>query len=164
MDNRSTFGLVEPEVGQLFSRQRETQPVLVYIHGFDNTLESAVHLANHVANKIKFDGDLVVFAWPSQGTLSAAGYRADVTAVEPSKSAFSDLLQTLIASPLVDRIHIISHSLGNRLLIGALVNMTHVPKLGQIVICSPDLERAEFLRFVPQVIFRGAGSDAMGIE
>ena len=144
------------DVPQLFARRSGMRDVphavLLYVHGFDNTTESAVHLANHVGNKIGFKGDVVVFAWPSRGSGTPHSYRTDAAMAHKSKQALSDLLQKLNADPFIDRIHIISHSLGNRVLVRAMALMPRLSKLGDIVLCSPDVERTEFLSTVPSLV------------
>ena len=129
-------------------------PVLVYVHGFNNTTESAVHLAVHVANKMRFAGHVIVFSWPSRGAMSRSNYLSDVATANVSKGAFLELLAALRASPSVDRIHVIAHSLGNRVLTRSLVAMStpaSSSKLGQIILCSPDVGRTEFIESVRRI-------------
>ncbi|WP_195930369.1 alpha/beta hydrolase [Hyphomicrobium album] len=151
---------IEPRnIGEALARQPGAkQPVLLYVHGFNNSIEGATHLANHVAGKIGFKGDVAVFSWPSLASWTPASYRADAATVDASKVALAELLQALDAAPAVDRIHIISHSLGNRLLMRTLASAPRMRKLGQILLCSPDVERAEFLSAAPRIVAAAGGA------
>jgi esterase/lipase superfamily enzyme len=138
--------------------QQPGVPAFQLFAGKGQATESAVHLAVQVANKMNYTGDVVVFAWPSLGSLSPANYVADAAAADASKAAFSQLLAALQASQPVDRIDVIAHSLGNRVVIRALLAADAPAKLGQLVLCSPDVERTEFKQSIPKItsLLKGA--------
>ena len=136
--------------------------VLVYVHGFNNTVESATYLAADVVNKMAFKGSVIVFAWPSRGGFLPSDYHADVATAGASTTPIVELLRALDGIPSVERIHVLAHSLGNDPLIKALVSLRPAfaarSKLGEIILCSPDIGRSEFITLVGKStgIVRGA--------
>ena len=57
-----------------------TRNVLVFVHGFNVTLEAAVARAAQVAEDMPFDGPVIAFSWHSQGQTEA--YLADERSAE----------------------------------------------------------------------------------
>ena len=48
--------------------------VLIYVHGFKQTFETAALDAAHLADGIKFRGQTMVFSWPSKAGLFDYAY------------------------------------------------------------------------------------------
>jgi esterase/lipase superfamily enzyme len=136
------------------SRPVQSRDVLVYVHGFNNSVESAVGIATDVANKISFGGDLIVFAWPSQASILS--YQADIKSAEASVKPLQGLLQMLLANPTIAKVHVLAHSLGNDPAIKAVVlTQPSLPagpsKLGELILCSPDVGRNEVIQAIGKV-------------
>jgi esterase/lipase superfamily enzyme len=137
--------------------------VLVYVHGFNNTVDDAIALAGDVAAKMKFPGSVAVFAWPSVGRFLPTDYLDDVRSGSKSVDAMLDLLKSLQAADSVSKVHVLAHSLGNDLLIKALLKLAATSKegerkLGEVVFCAPDVDRAEFVSSFVRIrgVVRGA--------
>jgi len=132
--------------------------ILLYIHGFNTPFDFAVMRLAQVTHDIRFSGVSAVFSWPSHG--SPFRYSADETNAMKSTRALADTFETLIAlqaaRPNVARgkIHIIAHSLGNRVTLGAIEILRgglaagHKP-FGQIILAAPDVAVADFSRLLP---------------
>lgn len=132
------------------------RPLLLYVHGFNNTVDSALELAADVAVKMNFDGSVLVFAWPSRGSFLPRDYRADIVSAEKSTRFLEQLITSIVAQPNRGDIHVLAHSLGNGLLIKALANVQPAlsqmkSRLGEVIFCSPDVERDEFKREVSKL-------------
>jgi esterase/lipase superfamily enzyme len=95
--------------GQSISRH----DLLVYIHGFNQTFETAVLDAARLSDGIRFHGDTMVFAWPSKAKLLDYGY--DRESAMWSRDALEKVFDGLMADPTVGRIHIVAHSIGTML-------------------------------------------------
>lgn len=63
---------VEPvsgEVSDLLAQAGGGGDVLIYVHGFKQTFETAVLDAAHLSDAIKFRGRTMAFSWPSKAGL-----------------------------------------------------------------------------------------------
>lgn len=97
--------------------------ILLFVHGFNVEFEPALirsaQLAVDLGQDWRFDpGAPVLFSWPSQGRITA--YEADgdlADAAVPHLRAFLDIL---VSDVNVQRINIVAHSMGNRVLTQAL--------------------------------------------
>ncbi len=132
--------------------------ILLYIHGFNTSFDFAVLRLAQVTNDIQFGGVSVVFSWPSHG--SAFRYADDQSNAMKSVGSLAETLQTLVnlqaARPNAARgkIHIIAHSLGNRVTLRALEALrgglpAGQKPFGQIILAAPDIAVADFTNLVP---------------
>ncbi|HJR43310.1 MAG TPA: alpha/beta hydrolase [Gemmatimonadaceae bacterium] len=122
------------------SPQREA---LVFLHGYNVTFAEAARRTAQLAYDLGYEGVPVLYSWPSRGTL--AGYLADEATVERSVPHFQRFLR-LLAFTGVDRIHVVAHSMGNRVLAGALRNLAPdvARRIGQVVLTAPDIDAEVF--------------------
>lgn len=99
--------------------------ILLFIHGFNVEFEPALIRAAQLSTDLSRDGIFnagtpVLFSWPSNGKMSMSYYMSDrdrSAAAAPHLEAFLDILTKDIE---IDRINIIAHSMGNRVLTKAL--------------------------------------------
>ena len=99
--------------------------VLLFVHGFnvkfDDALVRAAQLSEDLSREDQYDvGTPVLFSWPSVGKLSLEDYQGDRArslGAAPYLEAFLDILTEDLE---VERINIIAHSMGNRVLTKAL--------------------------------------------
>lgn len=136
------------------SRSIESQPVgsqeaFVYVHGFNTDFESAALRTAQLAVDLDMRGGGIFYAWPSgKGML---GYQEGQNNSSWAVDGLVDLLETV--TPEADRIHLIAHSMGNRVLLGALdeladrgfeIDTREGPVFDQIVWASPDEDAEVF--------------------
>ena len=123
--------------------------ILIYVHGYNVTFEDAMLRAAQVAVDFNFQGPPVAFTWPSNGkTISYASDWADALW---SAAYFENYLKELKARFGDRRIHIISHSMGNKVLLHAMKQMAARGddlQLENVILCAPDFD-AQF--FVEQI-------------
>lgn len=123
--------------------------VVVFIHGYNNTFDTAMRRAIGVGEDLKIDAPIVLWSWPSQGTES--GYVYDAMSVEFSRPYFRDFVSALLRNPKVKEITVMAHSMGSRIALQMLEQSAQAQKkLASIVFLAPD---------VPQTLF----SQAIGL-
>jgi esterase/lipase superfamily enzyme len=134
-------------------RARETlarsnkKQVLLFVHGYRVAFDDAVMRTAQLAYDIHFEGVAALYSWPSEATIP--GYMVDATNVEWSRPRFVQFLTLLREHLGADEVHLVAHSMGNRLLLGLLGTMTQQPTaapagLGQVVFAAPDVDAAIF--------------------
>lgn len=94
-----------------------TGELLAFLHGYHVTLEEALLRAAQVALDIGHTGPVLLFSWPSAGALRK--YAADEERAASAAKPFAELLGLLEGGPW-KRVHLLAHSMGNRVLVGAL--------------------------------------------
>ncbi len=132
--------------------------ILVYVHGFNTPFDFAVMRLAQVSHDIQFSGEAVAFSWPSHG--SDFEYQDDETNATLSVNALTETLRTLaeIQAARTDgargKIHVIAHSLGNRVTLRALKALHEQLANGQkpfghVILAAPDVSISEFTKLVP---------------
>ncbi len=142
---------VEPvsgEVSDLLAQAGGGSDVLIYVHGFKQTFETAALDAAHLADGIRFRGQTMVFSWPSKAGLFDYAY--DRESAMWSRDDFERVLQSVVATPSVGRVHIVAHSMGTMLTLESLRQLyardgdTVADKIGAVVFASPDIDMDVF--------------------
>ena len=68
---------VQTDIGDLLAQGGGGGDVLIYVHGFKQTFETAVLDAAHLSDGIKFRGRTIAFCWPSRAGLFDYAYDRD---------------------------------------------------------------------------------------
>ena len=152
---------------RFFERLRErmwyagSNETFVFIHGFNNSFEAAVTRTAELWYDVGFKGPPIVFSWPSRaGSFwgGVFGYFADSETIKWSVAHLErfllDLVEQTSAGQLATgepaRIHLIAHSMGSRLLAGALMlvaedlNRQQRPVFCDVILAAPDIDRDLF--------------------
>ncbi|MBA3727286.1 MAG: alpha/beta hydrolase [Armatimonadetes bacterium] len=121
--------------------------VLVFMHGYLVGFHDAVVRAAQTAYDLHFEGLAALYSWPSEG--SAPRYTVDETNVGWSRPHFAKFLTVVREHFGADTVHLLAHSMGNRLLVETLAAMTPqcapgIANLNQIVFAAPDIDAATF--------------------
>jgi len=148
---------VEPASGEVSDllTQGGGGDVLVYVHGFKQTFETAALDAAHLADGIKFRGQTMVFSWPSKAGLFDYAYDRD--SAMWSRDGFERVLQSAITTPGVGRVHIVAHSMGTMLTLERLRQLSArngdavTDKIGAVVFASPDIDMDVFSSAVVRI-------------
>jgi esterase/lipase superfamily enzyme len=144
-----------PQIGDLPGPATGARDVLIYVHGFNQTFETAVLDAARLSDGIRFRGDTLAFSWPSKAKLLDYGYDRD--SAMWSRDGLEKALDGLMASPTVGRLHIVAHSIGTMLTMEALRQLyAHrgdvvADRLGAVVFASPDIDMDVFASSVEHV-------------
>lgn len=125
-----------------------SRDVLLFVHGFNNSLSDArLRLAQIVADA-GFTGVPVVFSWPSKREFLA--YGGDREIATASRDSLEQVIRGLAAVPGVGRVHVLAHSMGTWLAMESLrqVAISGDPTLGghlgEIMLAAPDLDLGVF--------------------
>ncbi len=148
---------IEPaaQIGDLIDPSAGGHDVLIYVHGYNTTFEAAALDAARLSDGIKFVGETMVFSWPSRASLLDYGY--DRESAMWSRDALQQVLDGLIASPVIGHIHIVAHSIGTMLTMEALRQLyaqlgeETVNKIGAVVFASPDIDMDGFSSSVQRI-------------
>jgi esterase/lipase superfamily enzyme len=130
--------------------QAEGRDVLVYVHGFHETFDSAATSYAKLVAGINFTGAPVLFTWPSRGAL--LDYVADRESAMWSRDALEETLTSLATNPRVGRIHLLAHSMGGILALESLRSIADRSggllgsRFGAIVLANPDVDVDLFKR------------------
>jgi esterase/lipase superfamily enzyme len=127
--------------------------VLLFVHGFNTSFDYAVLRAGQLQYDAEFPGKVMAFSWPSLGDMSQ--YKVDAQTAEQSYRALADVLDVLSPSNADGtergKVHVIAHSLGNRVFLGALHDLMSrgvwkddEKHLGQVVLAAPDVGTSRF--------------------
>ena len=135
------------------SRRKE---VLLFVHGFNVTFTDAVRRTAQVAYDLAFDGPAVAFSWPSQGSPLPLAYTGDQRNADLSAASLRQVLELLTSAGDVT-VHVIAHSMGNRVLASALQQLAPASGparpgvLREIAFLAPDVDAELFKQIVKQI-------------
>ncbi len=139
--------LVDPAIG--------ARDVLLYVHGFNQTFETAAIDAARVSDGIRFRGETMLFSWPSKAKLLDYGY--DRESAMWSRDALEQVFAGLMASAGVARIHVVAHSIGTMLTMEALRQIyarqgqAATNRIGAVIFASPDIDMDVFTSSVERI-------------
>jgi esterase/lipase superfamily enzyme len=124
----------------------EKKDVFVFIHGYNVTFEDAARRTGQFAYDLKFVGAPIFYSWPSNGKV--ADYLKDETNAAWSIPHFQAFLSLLAQRSGAERVHVIAHSMGNRVVCEALRLLSYDPgnhlQLNHLVLAAPDIDAATF--------------------
>lgn len=143
----------EPMSGERFRQEIAThisgrvgssRDILLYVHGFNTSLEEARFRLSQIVVDGRFSGVAVLFTWPSKSNLLS--YVSDKDSATSSRDALGKVLNDLSVLPDVGRIHILAHSMGSWLAMEALRENAIAGRpdlggrLGDVMLAAPDLD------------------------
>jgi len=161
----SVAGIERMERGgaaEAFAQAAMGRDVLLYVHGYRESFESAAISAAQLSDGIRFRGATALFAWPS--TASTFNYVGDRESAMWSRDALEDLLTAAAGTPSGGRVHIVAHSMGTLLTLETLRMLratggeTAMSRIGSVVLAAPDIDIDLFTRSVERL-----GEDAKKI-
>ena len=122
--------------------------VVLFVHGFDYTFDESLEVTLRIVERAKFPATPVAYSWPSHGRVSAYGVDYDMS--EWTIYHLTDFIRDLSgAVPEGYRLHIVAHSMGNRVLLMALARLDLAePRLGQLILIAPDVDTKIFEELV----------------
>ena len=148
-------GLTSERAAEAFAQAALGRDVLLYVHGYRESFESAAIGAARLSDGTGFRGATALFTWPSGATTFGYGY--DRESALWSRDAFEDLLTAVAQTPSGGRVHIVAHSMGTLLTLEALRMVRGsggegaMAKIGAIVLAAPDIDIDLFARGVERL-------------
>lgn len=135
----------------------EARSALLFIHGYNVSFEDAIFRTAQLTVDLKFPGVPITFCWPS--CADPVKYTFDEQQAEVSIPALRELLEDLAVKSGAERIHIIAHSMGNRVLAGAMEGMSPASRernkqvIREVVLAAPDIDSRVFkAQVLPHIV------------
>ncbi|MFV0443097.1 MAG: alpha/beta hydrolase [Planctomycetaceae bacterium] len=133
--------------------------VFVFVHGFNNSFEDAARRTAQISQDLKFRGAPVMYSWPSQQRASLRGYQDDAEVIGWSEQHFLNFMAGVARESGARHVHVIAHSMGNRLVTETLRKLSYhfrsgqLPRLNQVVLTAPDID-ADYFRtaIAPRIV------------
>jgi esterase/lipase superfamily enzyme len=128
--------------------RRQKHKAIVFVHGFNNNFQESLLRITQMQADAKIDGIPILFAWPSQGQVTA--YETDKESARYSVSYLVALLTMLSRSPEVSDILVVAHSMGGMLTMEALRQLRSegkkqvIARLGRVMLAAPDIDAQTF--------------------
>jgi esterase/lipase superfamily enzyme len=119
----------------------------VFVHGFLTTFEDAARMTAQLAYDLQFDGAPVMYTWPSGARFYH--YGAAEANAEWTVNHFIDFVTKVKAAAGVESVHIIAHSMGNRVVTQAMRLLSASsepakPTFNQVLLTAPDIDADVF--------------------
>jgi len=153
----ANYDLVMAEVqSELANAPEGKKTIVAYVHGFNTTFEKAARRAGQLKFDLDYDGPFFFFSWPSRE--SAFGYTHAANLAEISYTQMTEFLMDLTKQD-ADRIIIIAHSMGTRVLSHGLVDLAAqdaeaAKKITRVILAAPDIDARVFKeRLLPKMSF-----------
>jgi esterase/lipase superfamily enzyme len=128
--------------------------VLIFVHGYNTRFEEAVYRFAQITHDAHADVVPLLFTWPSRGR--PLQYFYDRDSANYSRDALEAVLQAVVDDPSVASVSMLSHSLGNEVVVEALRQMSirHQglsSKITDIMLASPDIDVDVFRRQIAEI-------------
>jgi esterase/lipase superfamily enzyme len=137
-------GVVRRNGAQAFAQAALGRDLLLYIHGYRESFESAATSTGQLSEGIGFRGATGLFTWPSAG--STFSYVSDRESAMWSRDSLEDLLTAIARTPSGGRVHIVAHSMGTLLTLETLRMLRGsggeraMERIGAVVLAAPDID------------------------
>ncbi|MFD0987833.1 alpha/beta fold hydrolase [Methyloligella solikamskensis] len=152
-DKKAFFKDVQERV-----KSSRRKSAFIFVHGYNVAFVDATRRTAQMAYDLGFGGAPVLYSWPSQASYSS--YKVDETNAEWSRHDFQNFLKDFAKRSGADDIYLIAHSMGTRVLTGALKELfLEEPKLrekfDEIILAAPDIDADTFSRDIAPKILAG---------
>jgi esterase/lipase superfamily enzyme len=122
--------------------------LMVFVHGYNEEFPEASRMVAQFAEDLKFSGPVVLFSWPSQGSLT--GYTVDETNAQWAQSHFLEVMSALLEQVPAHSIYLVGHSMGNRIIGNAMITLSgdrlesDLMRFREIIMIAPDIDADVF--------------------
>jgi esterase/lipase superfamily enzyme len=128
--------------------------LLIYVHGANTDFDRAVAQAAQFEHFMGRDAVVMVFAWPSAGTLLR--YGRDVVTARNSEAAFASVLDLLSRYTQAAHVNVLAYSAGAMITSPGLARAAGASaapgalRLGEIYYAAPDIDFPQFVDNLPR--------------
>jgi esterase/lipase superfamily enzyme len=136
----------------------------IYVHGFAVTFENALYRAAQMSYDLSTDGQpfgtAFVYSWPSKGSVLPTAYLSDQDSADQAAPHLRKFIELVTEKTGVANVHIIAHSMGNRVLMRTMEQIAlsgSKAKINQIILAAPDVDKQQF-----ETVAQGVGRLAKG--
>ena len=158
-DKQTYFQFIEPKPltkNEFLAliRLRDRTTGLVFVHGYNNSLKEAAFRAAQISWDTNYDrhGELFLFRWHSSD--SAVAYKYDRDSIAIARRPFIEFLKLLQEQTQLKQIHVLAHSMGNRLVLDALASYSPLllkRPIGELIMAHPDVDQDLYKHLITQV-------------
>ena len=173
---------IQPESAQRFmesvraaASRTARKEAFVFVHGFATSFEDAVRRTAQIAYDLGFEGAPILYSWPSQAKIGLLDYNRDARNAELSAEPLKAFLQQIVAGADLKTVHVIAHSMGNRVVAAALDAVARDSRtqarlpLREIALMAPDIDAQVFrtvadrIKGVPSrvTLYASSGDEAL---
>ena len=128
----------------------------LFVHGYNVSFADAAMRTAQITFDLRFSGEPVFYSWPSQG--STTGYTVDEANIEWARLNMKNFLKDYLTKTEADDIYLVAHSMGNRGLTKALIELMNEnpelkDKITEVILAAPDIDADVFRRDIaPQMV------------
>lgn len=152
---KSQFGTERDFLDEFSRRVKKADGGVLFIHGYKSTFDGALTIGAQLSST--FHQPVVIFSWPSSEQYQ--GYMKDECNIEWSLPHFRKLLQQIESEIGADKLTLVAHSMGNRLLMWSLrdrcadakCHQQELTKFSHVVLTSPDVDTGTFKNYASEV-------------
>jgi esterase/lipase superfamily enzyme len=122
--------------------------LMVFVHGYNEEFPDASRMVAQFADDLKFSGPVILFSWPSQGSLTS--YTVDETNAQWAQLHFVEEMSALLEQVPVHSIYLVGHSMGNRIIGNAMITLSSerlesdLMLFREIIMIAPDIDADVF--------------------
>jgi esterase/lipase superfamily enzyme len=124
----------------------DRRDAFLFVHGFHNPFDSAINAAAKLSYDLKFQGADILYSWPSGDELSS--YDHDYENATWSAKHLSAVVIELASLNNLQRLHLIAHSMGTRVLTEAFGDLRTrkavLPISPNVILAAADIGEPEF--------------------
>ncbi|WP_179345591.1 alpha/beta hydrolase [Winogradskyella ursingii] len=137
-------------------KKSKKKSTFLFVHGYNTSFSEAAKRTAQISYDLKFDGKAVFYSWPSQA--STFRYGTDEENIEWSRKNMRVFLEDYLSKSGAEDIYLVAHSMGNRGLTRAIVEvMNDKPylrsKIKEIILAAPDIDADVFKNEIaPQMV------------
>ncbi|MTE28254.1 alpha/beta hydrolase [Winogradskyella ouciana] len=137
-------------------QKSDKKSTFLFVHGYNTSFSEAAKRTAQISYDLKFDGKAVFYSWPSKA--STLRYGMDEKNIEWSQKNIKRFLEDYLSKSKAEEIYLVAHSMGNRGLTQALIEvMENQPELRsrikEIILAAPDIDADVFKNDIaPQMI------------
>lgn len=115
----------------------------LFVHGYNVSFADAAFRTAQITFDLRFTGEPVFYSWPSQA--STTSYTVDEANIKWATYNMKNFLKDYLTKSEAENIYLVSHSMGNRGLTKALIELMNEnpalkSKITEIILAAPDID------------------------
>ena len=129
-------------------RLNADRPVVIFIHGYNNSFADSMRRGATIQEDIAKNSTVISYTWPSDGELLSYGY--DESSTDIAEQNFKLFMDKVTGAVDAEKISIIAHSMGSRLLTKYLASLPersigpNQTKFNEIIFAAADISTTFF--------------------
>jgi len=132
---------------------------LIVVHGYNNGFDDALYRTAQISYDLKYDGAAFLYSWPSGAGITS--YTYDRESAQQAEQYLNQFLLMVMNESGAKGVSIIAHSMGNQPLLQVLRDLKrtspNLPRINQIILAAPDVDRDAFEYIASQIRDVGQG-------